>query len=124
MLDKKAMGVKHWPEGERLRERPTDHGPATLANAQLLAISIKSCKAGHTAPDLAVALLEGFLLLLPARYEKLSHSADHVSKRSPMVSIVHPCETIKAAISESAAAVTSFIIIRAAISNRSWKTFR
>ncbi|HTP05827.1 MAG TPA: hypothetical protein VMM54_11815 [Nitrospirota bacterium] len=39
-----------------------------------------------------------------------------------MASIVHPRETVKAAIRESAAAVTSFILIRAAISNRSWKT--
>ena len=44
MTGKKARSVKHWPEGERPRERLTAHGPATLANAQLLAIIIKIAK--------------------------------------------------------------------------------
>jgi DNA repair protein RadC len=57
MTDKKARSVKHWSGGERPRERLTAHGPAALANAQLLAIIIKNDKAGRTALDLAVAIL-------------------------------------------------------------------
>jgi len=44
MLDKKARGVKHWPEGERLRERPTDHGPATLAMHNFSPSALKAAK--------------------------------------------------------------------------------
>jgi len=57
MTDKKARSVKHWPEGERPRERLAAHGPATLSKVQLFAIIIKKDKAGRTALDLAMALL-------------------------------------------------------------------
>jgi len=60
MTVKKARSVKHWPEDERPRERLIAHGPASLSNAQLLAIIIKKGKAGRTALDLAMALLVKF----------------------------------------------------------------
>ncbi|HTP05828.1 MAG TPA: hypothetical protein VMM54_11820 [Nitrospirota bacterium] len=59
MFDKKARRVKHWPEGELLRERFTVHGPAALAKDSFSPI-IKSCKAGCTALDLAAEILERF----------------------------------------------------------------
>jgi len=52
--------VKQWPEAERPRERLIANGPASLSDAQLLAIIIKNGKAGRTALDLALELLLKF----------------------------------------------------------------
>ena len=52
--------VKEWPEDERPRERLIAHGPATLSEAQLLAILIRNGKSGRTALDLGRELLERF----------------------------------------------------------------
>jgi len=60
MPEKKNRSVKHWPEDERPRERLIAHGPASLSDAQLLAIIIKNGKAGRTALDLAMELLVKF----------------------------------------------------------------
>ena len=60
MPDKNAMTVKHWPEDERPRERLIAHGPASLSDAQLLAIIIRNGKSGRTALDLGRELLERF----------------------------------------------------------------
>ncbi|OGW53139.1 MAG: hypothetical protein A2Z46_02465 [Nitrospirae bacterium RBG_19FT_COMBO_55_12] len=54
------MTVKHWPEDERPRERLIAHGPASLSDAQLLAIIIRNGKSGRTALDLGRELLERF----------------------------------------------------------------
>ena len=56
----KKNTVKHWPEDERPRERLIAHGPASLSDAQLLAIIIKNGKAGRSALDLALELLTKF----------------------------------------------------------------
>lgn len=55
-----SKSVKHWPEDERPRERLIAHGPASLSDAQLLAIIIKNGKAGRTALDLAMEVLVRF----------------------------------------------------------------
>src|SRR3972149_11674496 len=60
MADKNPMTVKHWPEDERPRERLIAHGPASLSDAQLLAIIIRNGKSGRTALDLGRELLERF----------------------------------------------------------------
>jgi DNA repair protein RadC len=60
MTDKKARSVKHWPEDERPRERLIKLGPATLSDAQLLAIIIRSGKGGRSAVDVGRELLEKF----------------------------------------------------------------
>jgi DNA repair protein RadC len=60
MADESRKTVKHWPKDERPRERLIAHGPASLSDAQLLAIIIKNGKAGRTAIDLAMELLVKF----------------------------------------------------------------
>ena len=49
--------IKQWPEGERPREKMMKHGPATLTEAELLAILIRTGSTGVTAVDLAKKLL-------------------------------------------------------------------
>jgi DNA repair protein RadC len=60
MSGESKKSVKHWPEDERPRERLIAHGPATLSDAQLLAIIIKMGKPGRSALDLALELLSRF----------------------------------------------------------------
>ncbi|MCA3220175.1 MAG: DNA repair protein RadC [Burkholderiales bacterium] len=54
------MPIKDWPESERPRERLLSHGPATLSDAELLAIFLRTGVAGASALDLARALLQRF----------------------------------------------------------------
>jgi DNA repair protein RadC len=54
------MPIKDWPESERPRERLLAHGPATLSDAELLAIFLRTGVAGASALDLARALLQRF----------------------------------------------------------------
>ncbi len=56
----RSTSVKNWPEDERPRERLIAHGASTLSEAQLLAVLIRSGKAGRTAVDLGRELLERF----------------------------------------------------------------
>jgi len=60
MFDKKARRVKHWPEGERLRERFTVHGPAALVKDSFSPSSLKAAKLDAPALDLAAEILENF----------------------------------------------------------------
>jgi len=60
MAAKANKSVKEWPADERPRERLIAHGPASLSDAQLLAILIRNGKAGRTAVDLGRELLERF----------------------------------------------------------------
>jgi DNA repair protein RadC len=174
MANKGSTSVKNWPEDERPRERLIAHGPASLSDAQLLAIIIKNGRAGRTSLDLALELLVKFQNLagieqagikemcevpgigpakaaeikaaieLGRRYQRPSLAGasfcssidvaayyqprmkgmkkesfrcavldtknkiikdEEVSKGSLSASIVHPRETFKSAIRESAAAV-------------------
>jgi DNA repair protein RadC len=52
--------VKEWPEDERPRERLLKLGSASLSDAQLLAIIIRSGKGGRSAVDVGRELLERF----------------------------------------------------------------
>jgi DNA repair protein RadC len=49
--------IKQWPVGERPREKLAKQGPASLTEAELLAILIRSGSRGATAVDLAKKLL-------------------------------------------------------------------
>lgn len=57
MADQK---IKNWPENERPRERLIKHGTASLSDAQLLAIIIRTGGAGKSVLALAMELLEKF----------------------------------------------------------------
>jgi DNA repair protein RadC len=50
--------IKHWPRGERPREKLLEHGPGTLSNAELLAILLRTGTPGRSALDQARALLD------------------------------------------------------------------
>jgi len=60
MPEGRRKSVKEWPEDERPRERLLAIGPSTLSEAQLLAIIIRSGRAGRTAVDVGRELLERF----------------------------------------------------------------
>lgn len=54
------MSITDWPEGERPREKMLRRGPASLSDAELLAIFIQTGNKGQTAVDLARKLLSRY----------------------------------------------------------------
>jgi DNA repair protein RadC len=58
--DAAPSGVKHWPRGERPRERLIDRGAPALSDAELLAVVLGTGGAGRSALDLARDLLSEF----------------------------------------------------------------
>ena len=61
MASKKGgQGIAQWPETERPRERLLTHGPATLSNAQLLAILLRVGRQGSSAVQVAMDILDRF----------------------------------------------------------------
>lgn len=54
------MGIKHWPEHERPRERLVRGGPESLSNAELLAIFLRVGVTGKSAVELAQDALDHF----------------------------------------------------------------
>ncbi|MBI3140712.1 MAG: DNA repair protein RadC [Rhodocyclales bacterium] len=54
------MGINHWPETERPRERLLRHGADKLSDAELLAIFLRVGVTGKSAVDLARDLLQRF----------------------------------------------------------------
>jgi len=54
------MAIKHWPAGERPREKLINQGPRALSDAELLAIFLRTGIAGLSAVDLARDLLSQF----------------------------------------------------------------
>jgi DNA repair protein RadC len=68
------MSITDWPEGDRPRERLLRHGAQALADAELLAICLRTGVKGKSAVELARELLERFgsvRLLLQAAVDKL-----------------------------------------------------
>ena len=59
------MSIKHWPEGERPREKLLTLGAAALSDAELLAIFLRTGIAGKSAVDLAREQLRFFGGLRP-----------------------------------------------------------
>lgn len=65
------MAIRDWPQGEQPREKLLKHGPQALADAELLAIFLRTGVAGKSALDLAREMLTDVgglrnLLNLPA----------------------------------------------------------
>lgn len=56
----RAMGINNWPEGERPREKLIQRGAASLSDAELLAIFLRTGVVGKSAVDLARDLLTQF----------------------------------------------------------------
>lgn len=54
------MGIRHWPEAERPREKLQEHGVAALSDAELLAICLRHGAQGASAVSLARSLLGRF----------------------------------------------------------------
>lgn len=54
------MAITDWPEGERPREKLLQRGAASLSDAELLAIFLRTGVTGHSAVDLARGLLTRF----------------------------------------------------------------
>src|SRR5512135_587690 len=54
------MAITDWPEDERPRERLLAKGPASLSDAELLAIFLRTGMAGKSAVDLARELVQRF----------------------------------------------------------------
>lgn len=54
------MSIKHWPEGERPREKLLARGAAALSDAELLAILLRVGTQGMSAVDMARSLLAAF----------------------------------------------------------------
>lgn len=54
------MPINHWPVMERPREKLLKRGPASLSDAELLAIFLRTGTAGKTAIDLSRELLHTF----------------------------------------------------------------
>jgi DNA repair protein RadC len=108
-------GVKHWPPGERPRERLIERGAQSLSDAELLAVVLGAGGAGVSALELARGLLTDFgslrrlltagtqpLLgrrgLGPARYATLMASLE-LARR-------HYCEALRAGPAMNAPAAT------------------
>lgn len=58
MTEKYATKISNWPEEERPRERLAQHGPASLTDAELLAIMLRTGTGSDTAIDLARHILK------------------------------------------------------------------
>jgi DNA repair protein RadC len=65
------LSIKHWPEQERPRERLILQGAASLSDAELLAIFLRSGSRQHSAVELSRMLLQHFGGLNPIFDAKL-----------------------------------------------------
>ena len=54
------MAISHWPEAERPRERLLSKGAATLSDAELVAVLLRTGVAGKTAVELARDMIAQF----------------------------------------------------------------
>jgi DNA repair protein RadC len=54
------MSIRHWPEGDRPREKLLELGPGVLTEAELLAILLRTGVRGQSALDVARGLLVEF----------------------------------------------------------------
>lgn len=54
------MSIRDWPAGERPREKLIEHGAASLSDAELLAVFIRSGNRGRSAVDVARDVLSRF----------------------------------------------------------------
>ncbi len=54
------MSIKHWGAGEGPRDKLLQRGPASLSDAEVLAVILRTGRRGHTALDMARELLLRF----------------------------------------------------------------
>ena len=54
------MAIKHWPEGDRPREKLLKQGPRGLSETELLAIFLRTGVRGKSALDLSRELMQRF----------------------------------------------------------------
>ena len=69
------MAIRHWPDGERPREKLLERGAHALSDAELLAVLLGSGVRGRSALELARALISEFgslRMLLNAERERLT----------------------------------------------------
>src|SRR5215472_2741267 len=59
-LEPNVMGIRHWPDGERPRERLLEHGAHALSDAELLAVLLGAGVRGQSAVELARTLIGEF----------------------------------------------------------------
>lgn len=60
MKERKATGIKTWPEDDRPREKLLKRGAGALSNSELLAILLRTGTSGTSAIDLARKVLKKF----------------------------------------------------------------
>lgn len=72
------MSIRNWPEAERPRERLLELGSASLSDAELLAIFLRTGVAGKSAVDLARYLLNQFGGLRPLLDADLTMFSSHL----------------------------------------------
>src|SRR5271156_1887065 len=94
------MAIRDWPVDERPREKLLEKGAAALSDAELLAILLRTGTAGHSAVDLARAVLASFRSLRsliaanrqrfcaepglgPARYAELQAAIEIARRQLP-----------------------------------------
>src|SRR5258708_2915898 len=130
-----GMAIRDWPIDERPREKLLEKGPAALSDAELLAILLRTGTPGHSALDLARALLQSFQTLragpslaspratrdfLSSQLRDLEHEVFcclYLDKRHRLIQYqelfrgtidgasVHPREIVKLALQRNSAAV-------------------
>ncbi len=71
------MGINHWPQGERPREKLLARGAAALSDAELLAIFLRTGVRGRSAVDMARDLLAAFGGLRPLLESELQVFTGH-----------------------------------------------
>ncbi len=80
------MSIRDWPAAERPREKLLEQGAATLSDAELLAIFLRTGVAGQSAVDLARHLLSDFgslRALLEADLDSFSQRLFPVERSRP-----------------------------------------
>lgn len=85
------LSIKHWPEQERPRERLIQQGAASLSDAELLAIFLRSGSKQHSAVELSRLLLQhfgGLNSILDAELQDLSQfHGIGVSKYAQLIAV-------------------------------------
>ena len=85
------LSIKHWPEQERPRERLIQQGAASLSDAELLAIFLRSGSRQHSAVELSRLLLQhfgGLNSILDAELQDLSQfHGIGVSKYAQLIAV-------------------------------------
>ena len=77
------MSIRHWPAGDRPREKLLERGAGALSDAELLAIFLRTGIPGKSAVDLARELLTRFGGLRGQRWRERLHALVGEKLRGP-----------------------------------------